>query len=48
MSVFTTRVPSIKTAEAKKITRVANRVPTRVRERRKPGPVIVTVYKTAS
>ena len=48
MSIFTSKVPTIKTAEAKKITRVANRVPTRVRERRKPGSVIVTVYKTAS
>lgn len=47
MSIFTSKVPTIKTAEAKKITRVANRVPTRVREVRKPGRVIVTVYKPA-
>lgn len=47
MSIFTTRVPAKKTAEAKKTTRVANRVSKTVRERRKPGPVTVTVYKTA-
>ena len=47
MSVFTTRVPSIKSAEAKKITRIANRTPKRIRESRKPGPVTVTLYKPA-
>lgn len=47
MSIFTSKVPAIKTAEAKKITRIANRIPTRVREARKPGRVIVTVYKPA-
>ena len=47
MSIFTSKVPTIKTAEAKKITRVANRVPTWVREVRKPGRVIATVYKPA-
>lgn len=47
MSVFTTRVPSIKSAEAKKITSIANRAPKRIRESRKPGRVIVTVYKPA-
>lgn len=47
MSVFTTRVPSIKSADAKKITRIANRVPKRIRESRKPGPVTVTLYKPA-
>jgi len=47
MSVFTTRVPSIKSADAKKITRIANRVPKRIRESRKPCPVTVTLYKPA-
>lgn len=47
MSVFTTRVPSIKSAEAKKITRIANRAPKRISESRKPGPVTVTLYKPA-
>lgn len=47
MSVFTTRVPSIKSAEAKKITRVSNRVSTARREMMKPGPVKVTLYKSA-
>lgn len=44
MSIFTTRVPSIKSAEAKKITRIANRVSNSVRESRKSGPVTVTVF----
>jgi hypothetical protein len=48
MSIFTSKVPIVKTAEAKKITRIANRLSKTARERRKPGPVIVTVYKTAS
>ena len=47
MSIFTSNAPIVKTAEAKKITRIANRVPKTVRERRKSGPVTVTVYKTA-
>ena len=47
MSIFTTNAPIAKTTEAKKITRVANRVSKTVRERRKSGPVTVTVYKTA-
>lgn len=47
MSIFTSKVPTIKSAEAKKITRVANRVPKRIRESRKPGPVTVTLYKPA-
>lgn len=45
MSVFTTRVPSIKSAEAKKITRVANRVSTARREMMKPSNVVVTLHK---
>ena len=47
MSIFTSNAPIVKTAEAKKITRVANRVSKSVREKQKPGPVTVTVYKTA-
>ena len=47
MSIFTSNAPIVKTAEAKKITSVANRVSKSVRERRKSGPVTVTVYKTA-
>ena len=45
MSVFTTRVPVKKTAEAKKTTRIANRVSTARREMMKPSNVVVTVYK---
>ena len=44
MSVFTNRVPSIKTAEAKKITRIANRIPKARREMMKPSNATVTVY----
>ena len=47
MSIFTSNAPIVKTAEAKKITRIANRVTKTVRERQKSGPVTVTVYKTA-
>ena len=47
MSIFTSNVPIVKTAEAKKITRIANRIPKSVRGRQKSGPVTVTVYKTA-
>ena len=47
MSIFTSNAPIVKSADAKKITRVDNRVPKTVRERRKSGPVTVTVYKTA-
>ena len=47
MSIFTSNAPVIKSAEAKKITRIANRATKRVRESRKPGPVTVTVYKPA-
>ena len=48
MSIFTTRVPTIKTTEAKKTTRIANRIPTARREMMKPGPVTVTVYKPST
>ena len=47
MSIFTSKVPTIKTAEAKKITRVANRVSSARREMMKPSNVVVTVYKTS-
>lgn len=47
MSIFTTRVPAKKTAEAKKTTRVANRISSARREMMKPSAVVVTVYKTA-
>lgn len=47
MSIFTSNAPIVKTAEAKKITRVANRVSKTVRDRQKPGSVTVTVYKTS-
>ena len=48
MSIFTTRVPTIKTEEAKKITRVSQRVSTARRNMMKPGPVTVTVYKPST
>ena len=48
MSIFTTRVPTIKTEEAKKITRVAKRVSSSRRNMMKPGPVTVTVYKPST
>ena len=47
MSIFTSNAPIVKTAEAKKITRVAYGVSRTVSERRNSGPVTVTVYKTA-
>jgi hypothetical protein len=37
--------PAAKTAEQKKISRVANRTSSAARERRLSGPVIVTAYK---
>lgn len=43
-SIFLTGAPIIKTKEQKKVQAIANRMPKRVRDTKKPGPVTV-VYR---
>ena len=45
MSVFLNVNPATKTKEAKKITRLANKIPTVRRDVRKPGAVVVIYSK---
>ena len=46
-TVFATRIAPVKTQAQKKLSRVATRSNSRTLKARRPGPVSVTVYKTA-